>query len=248
MLIIKMLKRITGLNQYDLAELLDVSRASINSWENSEEPMTTYQKNVISKRLNISPDLLSDDLVDNYDKCQELYLAIQSRWNLYNKNNKLSKEDEILNRLEYEFNREQIQLSTNELLEGLTNGYDPYTGEIFEDNHILNDKNIKGLLTEIKNNYYKQGVNNITKDDLSNSQRELFEELRKWRLDMTTKEGFYSAYMVFTDKELINIITSNINKKEDLLSVKGIADKKYQKYSEDLFYILTNGIYDFTLE
>ena len=85
MLIIKMLKRITGLNQYDLAELLDVSRASINSWENSEEPMTTYQKNVISKRLNISPDLLSDDLVDNYDKCQELYLVIQSRWNLYNK-------------------------------------------------------------------------------------------------------------------------------------------------------------------
>lgn len=248
MLIIKILKRITGLNQEDLANLLDVSRASINSWENSDQPMTTYQKNVISKKLNIDIELLSDDLLDNYEKCQELYLAIQARWNLYNKNITISKEEEILNKLEFQFNREQLKLSTNELLEGLTNGYNPYTGELFDDNHILNDQGVKNVLTEIKNTYYKQGNYSLTKDDLSSSQLELFEELRKWRMDMTVNEGFYSAYMVFTDKELINIITASINKKEDLLSVKGIAAIKYEKYSDDLFYILQNKKYDFKIE
>ena len=64
---------------------------------------------------------------------------------------------------------------------------------------------------------------------------------------MTVKEGFFSAYMVFTDKELINIITSNTNKKEDLLSVKGIANKKYDKYGDDIFYILKTGSYDFNI-
>ena len=52
-------------------------------------------------------------------------------------------------------------------------------------------------------------------------------------------------------QNVIQLICNHYNcsyKKEDLLSVKGIAEKKYQKYSEDLFYILTNGIYDFTLE
>lgn len=248
MLIIKILKRITGLNQEDLANLLDVSRASINSWENSDQPMTTYQKNVISKKLNIDIELLSDDLLDNYEKCQELYLAIQARWNLYNKNITISKEEEILNKLEFQFNREQLKLSTNELLEGLTNGYNPYTGELFDDNHILNDQGVKNVLTEIKNTYYKQGNYSLTKDDLSSSQLELFEELRKWRMDMTVNEGFYSAYMVFTDKELINIITASINKKEDLLSVKGIAAIKYEKYSDDLFYILQNKKYDLKIE
>ena len=53
--------------------------------------------------------------------------------------------------------------------------------------------------------------------------------------------------MVFTDKELINIITSNTNKKEDLLSVKGIANKKYDKYGDDIFYILKTGSYDFNI-
>ena len=103
------------------------------------------------------------------------------------------------------------------------------------------------LLFNIKNKYFKYGNKNITIDDLSNTQYKLFEELRKWRKDMTVKEGFFSAYMVFTDKELINIITSNTNKKEDLLSVKGIANKKYDKYGDDIFYILKTGSYDFNI-
>lgn len=44
MLIIKMLKRITGYNQEELANYLGVSRASINLWDNSDGKMTTYQK------------------------------------------------------------------------------------------------------------------------------------------------------------------------------------------------------------
>ena len=47
-----MIRRITGLNQDELATMLEVSRASINTWENSGNYMTAYQKNIISNLMN----------------------------------------------------------------------------------------------------------------------------------------------------------------------------------------------------
>ena len=47
--------------------------------------------------------------------------------------------------------------------------------------------------------------------------------------------------MVFTDKELINIILADIKRKENLRRVKGIGDIKYNKYSDELFDILTGN-------
>ena len=170
------------------------------------------------------------------------------RWNLQNQSIKpIDTEDDLLNAIEFQINKTEETVSEYEIIEGLVNGYNPYTGEVFDENHILNDDNIHMFLFNIKNKYFKYGNKNLTIDDLSNTQYKLFEELRKWRKDMTVKEGFFSAYMVFTDKELINIITSNTNKKEDLLSVKGIANKKYDKYGDDIFYILKTGSYDFNI-
>ena len=248
MLIIKMLKRITGYNQEELANYLGVSRASINLWDNSDGKMTTYQKNIISNKLDIPIEYFDNDLVNNFDKSKELYQIIQTRWNLQNQSIKpIDTEEDLLNAIEYQINKTEETVSEYEIIEGLVNGYNPYTGEVFDENHILNDDNIHMLLLNIKNKYFKYGNKNLTIDDLSNTQYKLFEELRKWRKDMTVKEGFFSAYMVFTDKELINIITSNTNKKEDLLSVKGIANKKYDKYGDDIFYILKTGSYDFNI-
>ena len=76
MLIIKMLKRITGYNQEELANYLGVSRASINLWDNSDGKMTTYQKNIISNRLDIPIEYFDNDLVNNFDKSKELYQII----------------------------------------------------------------------------------------------------------------------------------------------------------------------------
>lgn len=248
MLIIKMLKRITGYNQEELSNYLGVSRASINLWDNSNSKMTTYQKNIISNKLDIPIEYFDNDLVNNFEKSKELYQIIQTRWNLQNQAFKQNNtEDELLNEIEYQINKTNETISEYEIIEGLVNGYNPYTGEVFDENHILNDVNIHMFLFNIKNKYFKYSNKNLTIDDLSDAQYKLFEELRKWRKDMTVKEGFFSAYMVFTDKELINIITSTINKKEDLLSIKGIANIKYDKYGDDIFYILKTKSYDFNI-
>ena len=77
----------------------------------------------------------------------------------------------------------------------------------------------------------------------------MFEELRKWRWDKTKELKYYNAYIVFTDKELINIVTSNIKRKEDLLHVQGIGEKKYQNYGDEIFEIIKtkkyNNLFDF---
>ena len=157
MLIIKMLKRITGYNQEELANYLGVSRASINLWDNSDGKMTTYQKNIISNRLDIPIEYFDNDLVNNFDKSKELYQIIQMRWNLQNQSIKpIDTEDDLLNAIEFQINKTEETVSEYEIIEGLVNGYNPYTGEVFDENHILNDDNIHMFLFNIKNKYFKE--------------------------------------------------------------------------------------------
>ena len=161
------------------------------------------------------------------------------------KENEMSEKDkiaDILNRIEFDdktvYNKE---IEEDDILEGLANGYNPFTGEIFDENHILNNELVKKTIKKIKNKYHKFGVDNIEIEDLSNQQKEMFDKLKKWRINTTVKEGFYGAYMVFTDKELMNIVCATINEKEDLLSIKGIGEIKYEKYGDALFKILKDG-------
>ena len=250
MIIIKMLKRITGYNQEELADFLDVSRASINLWDNSEGEMTTYEKNIISSKLDIPFEYFDKDLKDDFEKCKKLYQLIQNRVKtlplndeIEIQNNLSSKPDDnfvnqIENKLSYEDSNES-ELSDYDIINALSKGYNPYTGEVFEKSHILNDEKVQRLLVHIKNKYYKYDKENLSKEDLTLLDSKLFGKLRRWRYDKMLEEGFFSAYMVFTDKELINIITAQIDSKEDLLNVKGIGDVKYQKYGDELFDIIS---------
>lgn len=247
MLVIKMIRRITGLNQEELSDFLGVSRASVNTWENSNAEMTIYQKKIICEKFNIPIELLDEDLKSNIEIGKIIYKTIQSTWDKLKKENMELTEEEFLNKIEREVigMHKETEISDYEMIEGLTKGYDPYTGEVFEEEHILNDEKVRAFLTNIKNKYYKYGTDELSKEELSPIQRQLFEEIRKWRKDMMVKEGFFSAYMVFTDKELINIVTAKTETKNDLLNIKGIGKIKYEKYGDDIFNILTSGGYDF---
>ena len=44
-------------------------------------------------------------------------------------------------------------LSDIEMLDGLANGYNPFTGEVFDEKHFLCNPKIKKLLTNIYNDY-----------------------------------------------------------------------------------------------
>lgn len=76
-------------------------------------------------------------------------------------------------------------------------------------------------------------------DTLPENLRTIFKRLKKWRKKKSIEENV-PAYMVFTNKELVNITLAKITKKEDLLKVKGIKERKYSKYGEELYNLLMN--------
>ena len=123
-------------------------------------------------------------------------------------------------------------------MDGLSNGYDPFTGEVLSDKHLLNNPKVKELFKTLNKLYLNKSKMISSKEDLNKEEKELFEELRKWRWEKTKEKKYYNAYIVFTNKELINIILANIQRKEDLKLVSGIGPKKYAEYGDEIFEII----------
>ena len=250
MLILSMLLQITGFTQEKLAEYVGVSRASINMWLSSDESMSNKSKEMISEKFNFPVQYFNYGLNENPEIYKVIYETIQNNWKKQNK--QITPEDrirEILFSLDNEYNakvepeqiidenKKNIELEDEEILEGLIQGYNPYTGEVFDQDHILNVLDIRKLLINVYNKY--DLIKTITTvSDLTEEERITFENLRQWRLDKAKEEGFYKPYMVFSDKELCNMIKANIKRKEDLLNVKGIGNIKYEKYADELYLYL----------
>lgn len=248
MLILNMILRITGFTQEQLANYIGVSRASINSWLIDDKSMGVNSKKRICEKFQIPLNYFQIDLEQNLDYYKLIYSTINENWKRINVDNYTNKTvtdkiNNILNQIESDVTPILYEkLTENEILRGLSNGYNPFTGEVFENNHILNNQCVKEILQKLYKNY-TNGSFSLTIEDLSEEQSKLFEELKKWRKDKYISEGYFNAYLVFNNNELINIITADIKVKEDLLKVKGIGTKKYKKYAEDLFNIIKAGKY-----
>lgn len=239
MLILNMLLRITGFTQDELANYVNMSRASINCWLHDDSSMSETSKKKIAEKFSFPVMFFNYDLNQDIELYKIIYSTIYESWNKINKQIvSTSKIDNIINRIEKNFCPSE-EFTNQEIVEALINNCNPFTGELFESNHILNDIRVRKALISInKKDNKKFGVNNITKDDLSKEDRMLFEKLRIWRTNKTEEEKHGKAYLVFSDKELINIIKANINYKEELLKIKGIGPNKYQKYADELFNII----------
>ena len=98
----------------------------------------------------------------------------------------------------------------------------------------LNDKSYKVL---------KSGLKVICKltDDLEVKilNKDLFNALRLWRKDRAMKEGI-KPYIIFSDSTLIEIINKNPKNKEELLSIRGMGEKKFDKYGKELLDLIKN--------
>lgn len=244
-----MILRITGFTQEELANFVGVSRASINSWITNDDTMSNNSKKIIADKFQFPPTYFDVDLNQNLDYYKLIFSTLNDNWKRIRKtgdcvyNNSDSKKiDDIINYVESDFSPIE-NLKDNEILEALVYGYNPFTGEMFNRDHILNNNIVKKVLNNIYKNY-KLENKLISKEDLTEDQKLLFEELREWRKDKYREEGFFNAYMVFNDRELVNIITADIAIKEDLLNVKGIGMKKYNKYADELYSILLNRKYE----
>jgi len=68
---------------------------------------------------------------------------------------------------------------------------------------------------------------------------ELFEVLRRWRLEEANREG-HAAFHIFTQKALIGIANNLPKTEEELLQIHGIGKKKVEKYGAMVLEIIQN--------
>lgn len=96
----------------------------------------------------------------------------------------------------------------------------------------LNKKSYKILKSEMKVLFK---LNESEEEVILN--KDLFNILKNWRKDRAFKEGV-KPYIIFSDATLIQIANILPKSKEELLSIRGMGDKKYDKFGEEILMIL----------
>ena len=96
----------------------------------------------------------------------------------------------------------------------------------------LNDKSYKILKSNMKV-LCKLTIN--SEERLLN--KELFDKLRLWRKEKAFRENI-KPYIIFSDSTLIELSNIIPNTEEELLSIKGMGQRKYEKYGKELIEIL----------
>ena len=67
--------------------------------------------------------------------------------------------------------------------------------------------------------------------------KELFEALRKWRKERAIKLGI-KPYIIFADSTIIELANKKPKNKEELLNIRGMGEKKYENYGEEILKII----------
>ena len=69
-------------------------------------------------------------------------------------------------------------------------------------------------------------------EDLKDEERPLFQTLREWRTAASRKEGV-PPYVIFTDRQLVELIRTRPASKNRLLEINGIGPAKVKRYGND---------------
>ena len=148
----------------------------------------------------------------------------------YRPNAQSTKEQEIKN-----------DLSIIDQLRLISEGVNPMTGALFDFDELSKDEtacHYSQLLA------YKMGLIKKTspgEDSLNLQVKQIYERLRKWRLEVANAQGV-PAFCVFSNKDLLEIASGDIKNKEELINVKGVGPKRYDLYGEAIFDILKEFI------
>lgn len=244
MIIIEMILKITGWSQEELANVLGVSRVSVNCWLHGND-ISLSSKKLISEKFNFPIHFFDVSLDENIEYYKIIYSVLYKNLKEFKSTDKKKltdkeKIDDIINRIEADEKSvyDKEELNDEDIIDGLVNGYDPFTGEIFPDNHILKNKRVKAIVSSLKK-YDKYPQEVVKYDELTNKQKNLFDELKEWRKEKMLDAGYKSgAYLILPDKALYNIVCADIKDKEDLLHIKGIGASKYNKYADDIYKII----------
>lgn len=78
-----------------------------------------------------------------------------------------------------------------------------------------------------------------TSDILNSKGFELFEQLRGVRYELA-KEEKIPPYLIFSDKTLVDMCVKQPLSREEMLSVSGVGENKFEKYGEEFLHAITN--------
>lgn len=90
----------------------------------------------------------------------------------------------------------------------------------------LNQKSMDILLGKAK-------VVLFVKEEERALNNELFDKLKAWRRERAREEGI-KPYIIFSDASLIEIANKLPKTKEDLMNIRGVGEKKIDKYGEEI--------------
>ncbi|ATD55827.1 DNA helicase RecQ [Clostridium chauvoei] len=68
--------------------------------------------------------------------------------------------------------------------------------------------------------------------------KELFNKLRLWRKERSIKENI-KPYIIFSDSTLIDLANNKPKNKEELLNIRGMGEKKFEKYGEEVLNLIS---------
>lgn len=119
---------------------------------------------------------------------------------------------------------EMLAVFRYKLSEKLASGYMPLLNGMFESNEAAAGRSkLANMLS-----YYCE----------MNKRDDVYEAMRKWRLEQASKEG-KAAYLVFTNRVLRMLSTFLPQNKEEMVQIPGIGEKKAQMYGDALFAMTT---------
>ncbi|GAB6167871.1 DNA helicase RecQ [Clostridium carnis] len=99
----------------------------------------------------------------------------------------------------------------------------------------LNNKSIKVLKSKEK--VICKLSENI-EEKISN--KELFNKLKVWRKEVAFKENI-KPYIIFSDSTLIELSNKKPISKEELLDIRGMGEKKFEKYGEEVLKLIVSN-------
>ncbi|WP_195618201.1 DNA helicase RecQ [Clostridium paraputrificum] len=79
----------------------------------------------------------------------------------------------------------------------------------------------------------------LVKEDEKPIDEELFHKLKLWRKSKAVKENI-KPYIIFSDSSLISIVNRLPKSIEELLQVRGVGEKKAEKYGDEILKLLYN--------
>ena len=79
----------------------------------------------------------------------------------------------------------------------------------------------------------------LVKEEEKPIDEELFHKLKLWRKSKAIKENI-KPYIIFSDSSLISIVNQLPKSIEELLQVRGVGEKKAEKYGDEILKLLSN--------